>query len=441
MNQFPHIGTVELVSFPDDAINDVPAKIDTGADGSSIWASNMHVHKGVLTFNFFAPGSAYYREEPVKASVFRVISVRNSFGDEEFRYKIKLRISIGEQKLTRWFTLADRSRNSYPILLGKNFLKNKFVVDVSQRHLMSQSESTKTTLIFVKNLSENRAFFDKVAKQAPWITYECLTYKDLIFHIGDEIKVINAKTGTDLSTYGLTYFKDHHNHEFAFSVAEYLHYIGHPFIDREFANNMSASKLSEYMRLACYQIKVPPTVCAASPIFKTMFPELADQLGLPFVLKEIRGDRGRDNYLIQNRQDFDEILLSAPDKHVYAAQQYINNDGFYRVYVMGKDVTMAVRRSPVPHANRLKSHLNKPRGSANAVLVDPADLPGEAHDLAVQAADRLNRQICGVDLVQDKANGQWYVLEANNDPQIRSGSFPAEKVKMVAKFFDKELNH
>jgi glutathione synthase/RimK-type ligase-like ATP-grasp enzyme len=441
MSQLPHIGTVELVSFPDDALQNVPAKIDTGADGSSIWASNMHVTKGELTFNFFAPGSAYYRENPASTSVFRVISVRNSFGDEEFRYKIKLRVGIGKYKLTRWFTLADRSRNTYPILLGKNFLKHKFIVDVSQKHLVSQPEATETTLVFVKNLSENQVFFDKVAKQGPGMTYECLTYSDLIFYIGADIKIINAKTKTDLSAYGLTYFKDHHNHEFAFSVAEYLRYKGRPFIDQEFGDNMSASKLSEYMRLACYRIKVPPTVCAVGPLLKAMFLELVEQLSLPFVLKEIRGDRGLDNYLIRSRQDFDEILNAAPDKHVYVAQRYIDNDGFYRVYVMGKDITLVVRRSAVPHANRLKSHLNKPRGSANAKLVDLADLPGSAHNLAVQAADRLNRQICGVDLVQDKADGQWYVLEANNDPQIRSGSFPAEKVKMVAKFFGRELNH
>jgi hypothetical protein len=41
MKQLAHIGTIELVSLPNDAIQDIPAKIDTGADGSVIWASTM----------------------------------------------------------------------------------------------------------------------------------------------------------------------------------------------------------------------------------------------------------------------------------------------------------------------------------------------------------------------------------------------------------------
>lgn len=442
MKKLVHIGTVELISLPDDAIEAIPAKVDTGADGSSIWASNIRVRSGELYFNFFAPGFAYYNETPVKTTAFRVTTVRNSFGQKESRYKIKLRVQVGDHTLKRWFTLANRSHNNYPILLGKNFLKNKFIVDVSQKNLVSKQLSDGPVLIFVKHLADNQEFFKEVGRQSlTKTTYQCLKYNDLIFSMEQDIKIINTKNKADLSDYSLTYFKDHHNHEFAFSVAEYLQYKGRPYFNKEFGHNMSSSKLSEYMRLACYKIKIPKTICAASPILKTMFTDLSTQLGLPFVLKEIRSDRGKHNYLIQNQKDFDKIFEAAPENHVYAAQQYIENDGFYRIYVMGKDVKLAVWRSAAAHQDRLKTHLNKPRGSANAKLVAVGDVPGEAHDLAVHAADCMDRQICGIDLVQDKKTKQWYVLEANNDPQIRSGSFVGDKSKMVAKFFDKELNH
>jgi D-alanine-D-alanine ligase-like ATP-grasp enzyme len=51
----------------------------------------------------------------------------------------------------------------------------------------------------------------------------------------------------------------------------------------------------------------------------------------------------------------------------------------------------------------------------------------------------MGRQVAGVDLVQDKLSGTWYILEVNNAPQLRSGSFVDEKAAMIAKFFDKEL--
>src|SRR5437868_3314061 len=102
--QLHHIGTVELVSLPDDDIQAVPAKIDTGADNSAIWASNIHLQDDKLVFNFFAPGSAFYNDKPVTSNAFRTTTVRNSFGQKEFRYKIQLRITVGSHTLRRWFT-------------------------------------------------------------------------------------------------------------------------------------------------------------------------------------------------------------------------------------------------------------------------------------------------------------------------------------------------
>jgi D-alanine-D-alanine ligase-like ATP-grasp enzyme len=103
-------------------------------------------------------------------------------------------------------------------------------------------------------------------------------------------------------------------------------------------------------------------------------------------------------------------------------------------------MSLAVWRAATPHENKLKAHLNKPRGGANAVNVALDDVPSEAQDLAVRAAICLDRQIAGIDLVQDKVTGKWYILEVNNDPQIRGGSFVPAKAAMVAKYFEAELN-
>ncbi len=442
MKDLPHIGNIEFVSLPDDKIQAVPAKIDTGADNSAIWASNIHLKDGQLVFNFFAPGSVFYREEPVVSTAFRTTTVRNSFGHKEFRYKIRLRVKIGERTLLCWFSLANRSRNNYPILLGRNFLKNKFIVDVSRKHLFSQPMDPSKVLVFTNFPAETAAFFEQVGKSntVP-IKYECVGYDTLQYFInGPATSVINTASGKDLANYSFTYFKNHHKREFSASAAEYLRYKGRPFANKEFNQYMSASKLSEYMRLSCYGVSVPPTICAPTKILKTKYGELTTILGLPFVLKEMHSDKGKFNYIIANEQDFKDILTQAPETHVYLAQKFIANDGYYRLYVMGKEVKLAIYRSPSVHKNRLKAHLNKPRGSANAVNIPLNEAPGEAQELAVRAADCMNRQVAGVDLVQDKDTGKWYVLETNNDPQIRTGSFIDAKANMVAKYFEGELN-
>lgn len=441
--QYPHIGTTEHINFPDIGIFDVPAKIDTGADGSSIWASGINLKNGILKFTLFAPGTVLYRDSIIETSNYKVTSVKNSFGDKEFRYKVKLKIQIEKIVLTRWFTLADRSRNTYPVLLGKNFLKNKFVVDVSQKNLISKGAQKHRAIIFTDKKEENEAFFTKVKQyNESSVMYEFAAYSDLAFYIdGNNSQVTNLQNHEDLANYSFTYLKDHHNHELAFSVAEYLNFKNRPFADREFYNSISASKLSEYMKLASHGISVPPSYCAQTSYLRLQYEKIKAMFGLPFVLKEFKSDKGKNNYLIHNKEDFLSILNNASrDNQTYIAQKYVPSNGFYRVYVLGKEAELAIWRSAVPRLERLKSHLNKPRGSANATIVPLSRIDGEVESLSVRAAHCLNRQVAGVDLVQDADTKKWYVLEANNDPQIRSGSFIDEKAKMVAKYIDKELN-
>lgn len=439
-----HIGTTEIIDLLDDGFFDVPAKIDTGADSSAIWASNIRLEDGKLYFNFFAPGSALYRDEPVVSTAFRTTTVKNSFGVKEFRYKVRIRVRLGKHKLNRWFSLADRSNNTYPILLGKNFLKNKFVVDVAQRHLHGGDTGPNNVLVLAQNTADNSVFFEQVSKlNTVPVTYDCLGYDSLVFYIdGNATRVEVAKDGvvSNLASYNYTFFKDHHYREFAYAAAEYLHFKGRPFADREFLTYMSSSKLSEYMKLACYGVPVPASICATATVLQNRFEEIAEAFGLPFVLKAVASDRGKNNYLIAEKADFLKILEDDGDKLIYLAQKYIPNDGFYRVYTMGKEVSLAIWRASVPHENRLKAHLNKPRGSANASNIPLDSVPGAAQDLALMAASCMNRQIAGVDLVQHNETKEWYVLEANNDPQIRSGSFVSKKAAAVADFFDKELN-
>lgn len=441
MKQMLHIGTIELVSLPDDGIQAVPAKIDTGADSSAIWASNIKLEDGKLSFNFFAPGSAYYREEPIVTTAFRTTSVKNSFGHEEFRFKIRLHIAVGEHTLTRWFSLADRSRNTYPILLGKNFLHKRFVVDVSQKYLVSKGPSKQSILVLGAQKSAD--FFEQVKKYTTIdVSFDAIGYSPLAFYIdGLDTKVINtAHNNKDLADYTLTYFKSHNqNMEFAVAAVTYLHFKGKPYLDHELANGASQSKLTEYMKLACFDLPLPPAICAKTDILITMFDEIVGRFGTPFVLKEIASDQGRNNYLISKKSDFAKILKSAGPEQVYLAQKYIENDGFLRLHVTGKEVALSVQRVPSGHEDPLKVHLNKPKGSANAQPVNIDELPMELRDLAVRAASALERQIAGVDLLQDKLSGTWYILEVNNGPQLRSGSNVDAKAQMIAKFFDKEL--
>ena len=111
-------------------ISDVPAKIDTGADSSSVWASNIKMSEdGTLNFSLFGKKSPYYTGEIIKTKNYLVSVVRSSNGAEQVRYSVKLPLKIKNRLIRATFTLSERSRNNFPILIGCTALKNKFLVN------------------------------------------------------------------------------------------------------------------------------------------------------------------------------------------------------------------------------------------------------------------------------------------------------------------------
>lgn len=114
-------------------VNSVPAKTDTGADSSSIWASSIFVDaSGVLNFELFAPGSQYYTGEVIKTTDYSAARVRSSNGHSEIRYRVRLPIRIEGRRVRALVNLSDRSKNKYPILIGRRTIAGKFLVDVAR---------------------------------------------------------------------------------------------------------------------------------------------------------------------------------------------------------------------------------------------------------------------------------------------------------------------
>jgi hypothetical protein len=127
------IGRNVLVDFIGHA-KDIPAKVDTGADSSSVWVSNLQVdEEGVLSFTLFGISSKYYTGEVIKRKSYSVAIVRSSSGHEQIRYKTEMPVKISGRVVRAGFSLSDRSSNEFPILLGRKTLNKKFLVDVSTR--------------------------------------------------------------------------------------------------------------------------------------------------------------------------------------------------------------------------------------------------------------------------------------------------------------------
>lgn len=132
------IGAEEYIGIPSLTDEKIHAKIDTGADSCALHCKSVEVitkdgeTKLAVAFRF--------KHKTIKTtfSRFRMVTVTSSNGIREKRYKIKLDITIGKYLHKKVpFTLTDRSSLKFRILLGKNFLRGKYLVDVGKHYLLS----------------------------------------------------------------------------------------------------------------------------------------------------------------------------------------------------------------------------------------------------------------------------------------------------------------
>ena len=133
------IGRLERVDFPEWDLYDIDAKIDTGA-----YTSSLHCHhiqavkeggKEFVKFNLLDPSHETYNDKLFKLPIHRRKVVKSSNGETEERFIVKTKIRIFDKLWEVQLSLTDRSEMRYPVLVGRKFINDRFLVDVSQKYL------------------------------------------------------------------------------------------------------------------------------------------------------------------------------------------------------------------------------------------------------------------------------------------------------------------
>jgi hypothetical protein len=139
------IGRAEKVKFPTLDGLVLHARIDTGAKTSSMWAISTKVTKEGLKVEFPVEGS--------KKTITHIfphytrVKVASSMGHEQIRYKIRMSAVIKKRRIFATFTLADRSTQVYPVLVGRSTLTGKFIVDVAKGAPLRELEDQRSALL------------------------------------------------------------------------------------------------------------------------------------------------------------------------------------------------------------------------------------------------------------------------------------------------------
>lgn len=166
---------------------------------------------------------------------------------------------------------------------------------------------------------------------------------------------------------------------------------------------------------------------------KTLMVESFEELGkelvnweLPVIVKLSKGGRhGMGTFWIRKLEDLVEMKTTleergrkaveqGKEKPIYRGflvQEFIPNDGDFRLFVVGYKALGGFKRMPKEE----KLVLNKSVGNSFSLSEVPEDVIKEAE----KAAEAVEVEVAGIDLIRDSRDGKVFIVEVNEAPEFK----------------------
>lgn len=218
------------------------------------------------------------------------------------------------------------------------------------------------------------------------------SFNDINFVLGDNVLKFKDQ---DLKDFNVIYFRFvGKSFEVASLVSNYARKHNIKIIDFVYEDShllsSSLGKSLELLRLSGAGLPVP----------KTVFGNLT-KLPFPFVVKSTTGQRAREVWLVNTKEELDKLSVKFEKGKFYFAQELIPSAHRIRVLVVGDRAVGAIVRQTKWNRDETKETLSP--------------IPVNVQELAVKAAVAAGLEVCGVDILTDN-RGQMWIIEANAAP-------------------------
>tara|TARA_B110001452_G_scaffold54615_2_gene42005 strand:- start:6508 stop:7137 length:630 start_codon:yes stop_codon:yes gene_type:complete len=135
----PIVGAIEWVRIEPAGLL-LESRIDTGAVTTSVHADNIQLvekeGKRYVRFVLTDPNSDEKVEQELRLR--RRVLIKQSGLADIRRYVVRMWVTLGETRSRIDVNLSDRTGFEYPLLIGRNFLTDSMIVDVSRHHTVLQ---------------------------------------------------------------------------------------------------------------------------------------------------------------------------------------------------------------------------------------------------------------------------------------------------------------
>lgn len=423
------IGSEEWCSFDEYGIPAIKARVDSGAKTSSIQANNIKVlHKN---------GEEWVRFEvnPIqdnrsismvcKAKVHQRRLVKSSTGISEERFVIKTPITLGEETFEIELTLANRDGMEFRMLLGRQALINRYIVNPSEGYLLTQiSEQElkdkykpfireKTGLQIALLASNPLLYSNKRIMEAGEARGHKMVFMnveqsymkldavhpEIRYRGGDVIEAFDAvipRIKPAVTFYGCALIR-----QFDAMGAYCLN-------DAESIVS-SRDKLLATQLFAKHDIHIPITGFAKSPLDTKDLIKMVN--GAPLIIKLLESTQGKGVVLAETEKAAQSVINAFKSvKANILVQEFIKeaNGQDIRCFVINGKVVAAIQRQAKKGEFRSNIHQG---GTASRIKIT-----AEERKLAIKAAKILNLPVAGVDII--RSNRGPLLLEVNSSPGL-----------------------
>lgn len=423
------IGSEEWCSFPELGIPAIKARVDSGAKTSSIHAFNIQPFRrsGQTWVSFEIHPIQNNRRTVIRCErpVIDKRVIKSSSGLSETRYVVNAHLKLGEELWEVELTLANRDSMGFRMLLGREAMQNRLIVDPSEKNILGEINSGVISSLYGKEeantsglkiailasneeLYSNQRLLEAGEERGHEMIFlnvkQCYMKLDALepeahYRGGKLLNDVNAvitRIRPSVTFYGT-------------ALARQFESMGIYTTNSSSAISQSRDKLFSLQLMLKSGINIPTTGFANSPMDTNDLIEMVG--GAPLIVKLLEGTQGRGVVLAETKKAAESVINAFKSLRAnLLVQKFIKeaNGKDLRCFVIDGKVVASIERTAAPGEFRANIHQG---GTASVIKITPAE-----RILAVKAAKTLGLQVAGVDIIRSQSGP--LLLEVNSSPGL-----------------------
>lgn len=423
------VGSEEWCSFPFLGIPTIKARVDSGAKTSALHAINIAP--------FVKDGENWVKFDvnPIQNNSRTVIHcesklvdkrvVKSSSGFREQRYVIAAELEIGGKNWNIEITLTNRDSMGFRMLLGREAMSGRVLVDPEKKYLLGQpthdklnelyktTEPAKTGLRIGVLASNPELYSNKRIMEAGVMRgheMHFLNIKECYMKLDATNPEIHYRGGKILNDFDAIIPRIRPSITFyGCALTRQFEALKVFCLNSASAITQSRDKLYSLQLLLNHGVDIPTTGFANSPLDTNDLIKMVG--GPPLIVKLLEGTQGKGVVLAETKKAAESVINAFKSLNAnILVQEFIKeaNGKDIRCFVIDGKVVAAIQREALPGEFRANIHLG---GTASIIKVTP-----EEKKIAIKAAKAMDLKVAGVDIIRSSKGP--LLLEVNSSPGL-----------------------